>query len=95
MPGFLAAAQIAQLRQAAPESFDALFVDLMTVHHKGAVAMADQEFRGTGDIRLRLMAHAIRHEQQGEIALMHRISGFRAVRLAVDNMFADNTNRMP
>lgn len=95
MPGFLTTAQINQLRQATPESFDALFVDLMTMHHKGAVAMADQEFRSTGDVRLRLMAHAIRHEQQGEIALMNRISGSRAVQLAIANMLADNVNQAP
>ena len=42
----------------------------MTKHHKGAVAMADLELRRGSDPRLRIMAHAIRHEQQGEIALM-------------------------
>ena len=42
--------------------------------------------------RLRLMAHAIRHEQQGEIALMKCVSGGHAVLLAVRNLFADNVN---
>jgi hypothetical protein len=38
------------------------------------------------------MAHAIRHEQQGEIALMHGVSGGGAVSAAFRNMFADNLN---
>jgi uncharacterized protein (DUF305 family) len=92
MPGFLNNAQVEQLRNAAPASFDALFVDLMSLHHAGAVRMADQELKSRGDFRLRIMAHAIRHEQQGEIALMHGLAGWPAVVQAVRNMFADNLN---
>jgi hypothetical protein len=46
-----------------------------------------------GAIRLKIMAHAIRHEQQGEIALMHGMNGVPAVSLAIRNMFADRVNR--
>jgi hypothetical protein len=81
-----------KLQSTEPLSFDRLFVDLMTRHHKGAVAMADAELRQGSDPRLRIMAHAIRHEQQGEIALMHGVDGGRAVSLAFRNMFADNSN---
>ena len=42
--------------------------------------------------RLRIMAHAIRHEQQGEIALMFGAAGPSAVASAFRNMFADNVN---
>jgi hypothetical protein len=38
------------------------------------------------------MAHAIRHEQQGEIALMHGASGIAAVATAFRNMFGDYVN---
>jgi uncharacterized protein (DUF305 family) len=86
MPGFLGAEQLAQLRSAPTESFDHLFVALMTEHHKGAVAMADRELQGKGDLRLRVMAHAIRHAQQGEIALMRNVSGPLAVSLAIQNV---------
>jgi hypothetical protein len=55
--------------------------------------MADQAWRGQGDPRLRVMAHATRHEQQGEIRLMHGTSGFDAVSAALRNMIADNINR--
>jgi uncharacterized protein (DUF305 family) len=93
MPGLLDSTQIEQLRAAGPSDFDALFVKLMTIHHAGAVKMADDEFRNGSDPRLRVMAHAIRHEQQGEIALMNCVAGPRAVWLAIRNMFADNINR--
>jgi hypothetical protein len=38
------------------------------------------------------MAHAIRHEQQGEIALMHGAAGVTAVLLAFRSMFGDHVN---
>ena len=94
MPGLLGDDQIAQLRATSPAAgFDALFVKLMTVHHTGAVKMADEELRNGSDPRLRVMAQAIRHEQQGEIALMNCGKGETAVRLAFSNMFADNVNK--
>jgi uncharacterized protein (DUF305 family) len=92
MPGLLTAEQVRQLTQAQRASFDQLFVQLMSFHHAGAVVMADNELRGNGDLRLRIMAHAIRHEQQGEIALMKGVEGWPAVRQAVQNMLADNVN---
>jgi uncharacterized protein (DUF305 family) len=95
MPGLLDAPQIEQLRTVPSNGFDALFVKLMTIHHMGAVRMADEEFRNGIDPRLRVMAHAIRHEQQGEIALMNCADGGHAVLLAVRNMFADNLSLDP
>lgn len=92
MPGYLTPAQMQEIGTAGPEQFDATFVRLMSLHHKGAVTMADQEWNSDGDIRLRIMAHAIRHEQQGEIALMNGVSGIPAVRTAINNMFSDNVN---
>jgi uncharacterized protein (DUF305 family) len=92
MPGFLEATQLDELRKAPPPTFDTLFITLMTVHHSGAVKMADDEVKNGSDPRLRIMAHAIRHEQQGEIALMNCVEGRDAVFIAVQNMFADNIN---
>ena len=51
---------------------------------------ADGSGKTSGDQRLRAMAHAIRHEQQGEVALMSGANGLDAVRLATRNMIADN-----
>jgi uncharacterized protein (DUF305 family) len=90
MPGYLTVDEIAEARQAPDATFDVIFVRLMTQHHTGAVRMADDEWHSSGDSRLRVMAHAIRHEQQGEIALMNRVQGIEAVRQATRNMFANN-----
>lgn len=38
------------------------------------------------------MAHALRHEQQGEIALMQGMSGVTTVITAFGNMLGDNVN---
>ena len=92
MPGYLTPVQMQQARSAMPDRFDEVFIRLMTIHHKGAVRMADQEWKSRGDPRLRIMAHAIRHEQQGEIALMEGVDGIQAVIEATRNMFADNVN---
>ncbi|MGY0571264.1 DUF305 domain-containing protein [Bradyrhizobium sp. RDM12] len=90
MPGYLTATQMARVRDATDAEFDIMFVRLMSLHHAGAVHMADAEWHSAGDPRLRLMAHAIRHEQQGEIALMNDVEGVKAVRAATRNMLADN-----
>jgi uncharacterized protein (DUF305 family) len=89
MPGYLSREQMQEARSAASGHFDEVFVHLMSLHHAGAARMADQEWQGQGDPRLRIMAHAIRHEQQGEIALMHGIDGIDAVATATRNMFAN------
>ncbi|UWU74813.1 DUF305 domain-containing protein [Bradyrhizobium huanghuaihaiense] len=90
MPGYLTTAQMAEVRQADDGTFDAVFIHLMSLHHAGAVQMAEDEWHSSGDPRLRLMAHAIRHEQQGEIALMKNVGGIEAVRQATRNMLANN-----
>ncbi|WP_314957700.1 DUF305 domain-containing protein [Bradyrhizobium cosmicum] len=90
MPGYLTQAQMAEASEATDHEFDAVFVRLMSLHHAGAVQMADAEWHSAGDLRLRLMAHAIRHAQQGEIALMNNVEGIEAVRRATRNMLANN-----
>jgi uncharacterized protein (DUF305 family) len=92
MPGLLDPSEVDGLRATEATSFDRRFIDLMTKHHKGAVAMAESQLRRDSDPRLRIMAHAIRHEQQGEIALMHGVNGGNAVSIGFRNMFADNVN---
>lgn len=92
MPGYLDESRVHAVEAAAGETFDKLFVAAITAHHKGAVRMADDEWQNGRDPRLRIMAHAIRHEQQGEIALLDGASGFRAVRFALRAMSADVVN---
>lgn len=92
MPGFLTPNRLERLRAIDGAEFDRLFVAEMTYHHAGAVKMANSEIQGAGDLRLKLTAHAIRHEQQGEIALMKGASGWLAVQMAISNMLGDNVN---
>lgn len=88
MPGMIPADQMESLRRTAGAQFDPLFVSLMTAHHKGAIAMADEVVRSDADLRLRLMSHAIRHSQHGEIELMHGSEGIAAVRSATLSLIA-------
>jgi uncharacterized protein (DUF305 family) len=92
MPGYLTPAEMRAVKAAPPGQFDTVFVDAMSRHHAGAVRMADRMWRSRGAPRLRIMAHAIRHAQQGEIALMHGVDGAAAVATAFRNMFGDNVN---
>lgn len=82
MPGMLPPEQMENLRRANGPDFDPLFITLMTTHHKGAILMADEALHRAGDIRLRLMSHATRHAQRGEIELMHGTEGVEAVKAA-------------
>ena len=58
MPSLLDPSEIAKLQTIEASAFDELFIDLMTRHHKGAVAMADSQLRDGSDPRLRIMAQA-------------------------------------
>ncbi len=82
MPGMLSVEKIEGLRRTNGPDFDPLFIAFMTHHHKGAITMAEEAIREAGDIRLRLMSHATRHAQRGEIELMHRSEGFASVKAA-------------
>ena len=86
MPGMLEPGRIDALRGMPGKAFDAQFVALMTVHHVGAIRMADAAMAEASDLRLRIMAQAIRHGQRGEIALMHGVEGPEAVRVALGNL---------
>ncbi|WP_398471135.1 DUF305 domain-containing protein [Tardiphaga sp.] len=92
MPGYLSDDELAKVAEADDAGFDSAFIEAMTIHHKGAVRMADRQLGEGRDIRLRALAHAIRHEQQGEIALMRGLSGSRAVHAALRFMAADVVN---
>ncbi|GEM98051.1 DUF305 domain-containing protein [Methylobacterium radiotolerans] len=86
MPGMLEPGRIDALRGMPGKAFDAQFVALMTVHHVGAIRMADAAMAEASDLRLRIMAQAIRHGQRGEIALMRGVEGPEAVRVALGDL---------
>jgi uncharacterized protein (DUF305 family) len=83
MRGMIPTGEISALRHIGIDNFDTLFITLMTRHHEGAIAMAEEAIRRANDPRLRLMAHALRHAQKGEIALMDGARGLAAVRIAL------------
>jgi uncharacterized protein (DUF305 family) len=89
MPGMLTDGEIDQLRQTRGPAFDPLFVALMSRHHRGAIAMSNAKLAEAGDLRVKIMAHAIRHEQTGEIALMHGAKPSLAVlRIALSSLLS-------
>lgn len=49
MPGLLTQVEVRDLKSAPPEHFDAIFVELMSRHHRGAVKMADQMWQSRSD----------------------------------------------
>lgn len=83
MPGMIAPEAVERLRRTEGPAFDGLFVELMTAHHQGAIAMASDAIQEAGDVRLKLMSHAIRHAQRGEIELMRGTKGLQAVKAGV------------
>jgi uncharacterized protein (DUF305 family) len=87
MPGMIPPEQMSELEALSGTDFDTRFRDIMQSHHSGAIAMADDALQKAGDPRLRIMSHGIRHQQQGEINLMHEVSGFEAIRRASRAMF--------
>jgi uncharacterized protein (DUF305 family) len=87
MPGMISSQHMDELALLSGPAFDARFREIMQSHHSGAISMADEALHMAGDPRLRIMAHGIRHQQQGEINLMHEVSGFEAVRRASRAMF--------
>jgi uncharacterized protein (DUF305 family) len=94
MPGMLTPGQFATVQHAPAATVDRQFVAAMTFHHRGAILMADGALRQRGDPRIRMMAHAIRHEQTGEIALMHGIRpGWRVVQIGLSSLVAPPRGR--
>jgi uncharacterized protein (DUF305 family) len=87
MPGMLTPAELGEVAQAYGADFDQRFIAAMSTHHGGAIAMADQAMKQAGDPRLQIMSHGIRHQQQGDINLMHGLDGIAAVQAASRAMF--------
>ncbi|MGB3166961.1 MAG: DUF305 domain-containing protein [Alteraurantiacibacter sp.] len=76
MQGMATAQQLAALRAASGEEFDRMFLQLMTEHHRGAIAMLEDlaQVRGSGaDPVLWEFAVGIYQDQSAEIARMNGI----------------------
>jgi uncharacterized protein (DUF305 family) len=70
MPGMASAEQLAALRAASGPAFDKLFLQLMTTHHEGAVAMAGDLLQTGSDVFVEEMAQDVLATQQKEIGRM-------------------------
>ncbi|MFD8910905.1 DUF305 domain-containing protein [Streptomyces sp. NPDC059575] len=74
MPGMATEAQLAQLKAAKGNAFDALFLTLMITHHQGAITMAtDVKARGHS-VRIEEMADDVIAQQTAEIGRMRAMS---------------------
>lgn len=70
MPGMASAEQLAALRAASGPAFDKMFLQLMTTHHEGAVAMAGELLQTGSDVFVEEMAQDVLATQQKEIGRM-------------------------
>ncbi|WP_299038181.1 DUF305 domain-containing protein [uncultured Pseudokineococcus sp.] len=68
MAGMATAVEVQQLADARGEAFDALFVDLMVRHHRGALAMVEEHAGAGVDLQVREMADEMTAVQTAEIA---------------------------
>ncbi|MEU7618924.1 DUF305 domain-containing protein [Micromonospora rifamycinica] len=73
MRGMQSPAAIRQLTDARGTAFDRLFVQLMTAHHEGAVAMATELLSAGADQQLNEFANAVATEQAVEIARLREL----------------------
>jgi uncharacterized protein (DUF305 family) len=73
MRGMASPQAISALANAAGEAFDRKFVDLMSVHHQGAIAMCGDALKVGVDERIQELATNIATEQQIEIARMREL----------------------
>ncbi|MCE7081224.1 DUF305 domain-containing protein [Streptomyces sp. ST2-7A] len=73
MPGMATPEQLADLEGARGAEFDRLFLDLMIVHHEGAVVMSADVLAQTGDMAVRELAAEIAAQQNAEIGRMRNL----------------------
>ncbi len=73
MGGMMTAEDMAALAEASGASFDRLFLEQMTAHHRGAVQMAETEIAEGQNPDAIAMAETIRDTQNDEIAEMEQL----------------------
>lgn len=73
MPGMMSADQMQQLGQATGDAFDRMFLQMMIVHHQGAVTMAKAELSDGQKPDARQLAQRIIDAQQREITEMQAL----------------------
>ena len=73
MPGMMSDAQMQELTDATGADFDRLFVELMIVHHQGAIEMSDTEIAEGSNPAALALAESIKTSQTAEIAEMQQL----------------------
>jgi uncharacterized protein (DUF305 family) len=75
MPGMMSADQMQQMGQASGATFDRMFLQMMIIHHQGAVTMAKAELKDGQNPDARQLAQRIVDAQQREITEMQALLG--------------------
>lgn len=73
MPGLARPEEVAALAAADGPAVDALFLDLMIVHHEGGIHMAEHASRHVGRAHVRFLASQMARNQRAEIRHMRTI----------------------
>jgi len=73
MPGMMSAAQMQQLTDASGAEFDRLFLEMMIMHHQGAIEMSDTEIAEGNNPDALALAKSIKTSQTAEIAEMQQL----------------------
>lgn len=73
MPGMMSGDQMQQLESASGAAFDKLFLELMIVHHQGAIEMAETEIADGSNPEAVTLAQKIKSDQTAEIAEMQAL----------------------
>ena len=77
LPGMPALAELGDLEQLAGAALDRRFLQLMIRHHEGGVAIASHATETASDLRVRVLAAAIRYPLEHQITRMHRLLATR------------------
>jgi uncharacterized protein (DUF305 family) len=73
MPGMMSDAQMQQLTDATGAEFDRLFLQLMIMHHQGAIEMSDTELAQGSNPEAIALAGSIKTSQTAEITEMQQL----------------------
>ena len=73
MPGMMSDAQMQQLTDASGAEFDRLFLEMMIMHHQGAIEMSDTELADGSNPDALVLAESIKTSQTAEIADMQQL----------------------
>ena len=73
MPGMMTDQQMSQMTAATGAEFDRMFLEMMIIHHQGAVQMAETEISEGTNPDAKALAESIKTSQTKEIATMQQL----------------------